>query len=444
VGLNSAWYQSNPALYYLRNSLRGLGMRVRIREFALSEQPMDILATLIGLKPDVICFSAYVWNRGLIQLLIPELRKLLPKAKIVLGGPEADSPSLQESPDFVLRGPGEGIFRLLAESGFSLPRGIHEAPAPHLQDLPFPYRASDKPALQNKLIYYETSRGCPFRCVYCLSALDTRNEARFDPALSADRKRLFAELDRLVALEPRTLKFVDRSFNAHPGLARLIWKYALERGQSCEFHFEIYPGLLAEEDIRLLEKAPPGRIRFEIGIQTTNPEVATNCGRASDWPKARNILLALRQRTQVRVHADLLAGLPGENISSIFNSLDELAALFPHEIQLGLLKILPHTPMRDIASQRGYLWMDDPPYQVLASDALSFAEISELHDLARAINLYWNKAEFIGHWEDLLKSGKPASELFIRLRSHHYANSLPLHSISRQARAEIFAKTLLI
>ena len=416
---------------------------MRLLEFALSEPLFDVLSQICREKPDIACFSAYIWNSGELRLLIPELKKLQPELKIVLGGPEATQGGFGlDEADLIVKGPGEGSFRRLAVSGFELPGGVYEAPAPPLRDLPFPYRRTDKTALEGKLVYYESSRGCPFRCAYCLSALDKRQEARFDPAVAADRRRLYTELDRLLELRPRTLKFVDRSFNAHPRLARLIWDYAIRQKEACEFHFEIYPDLLSEEDLSLLEKAPPGRIRFEIGVQTVNSAVSRSCGRKSNWRKAKATLNALRERTRVRVHADLLVGLPGENISSVLRSLDELASTLPAEIQLGMLKILPHTPMLEIASKRGYQWLDHPPWQVLRSDALSFAQVARLQELAKIINLYWNKGEFWEDWARLLASGKKASQLGLHLLKLHQQRGLAPHSVAKQTRAEVFSELL--
>ena len=423
--------------------MRGLPYTVRLREFTLAEPLFDILTQIVRDQPDIACFSAYVWNSGELRRLLPELKKLLPELKIVLGGPDATHGDfgLSES-DFVVKGPGEGVFRMLAESGLDLPGGVYEAPAPPLRELPFPYRNTDKAALQGKLVYYESSRGCPFRCAYCLSALDKRNEARFDPALATDRRKLYSELDHLLELKPRTLKFVDRSFNAHPQLAQLIWDYAIRQTEACEFHFEIYPDLLTEEDLQLLENAPPGRIRFEVGVQTVNSAVARSCGRNSNWQKAKAALNALRERTALCVHADLLVGLPGENYASVLRSLDELASTFPAEIQLGMLKILPDTPMLQIAGQRGYQWLDHPPWQVLKSDALSFDEVSRLQELAKIINLYWNKGEFSTNWQELLSTGHKASRICLRLLQLHHQKSLTLHSVAKSTRAEVFAALL--
>jgi radical SAM superfamily enzyme YgiQ (UPF0313 family) len=439
TAFNSAWYQSNPALYYLRNSLKGLPYRVRLQEFTLSEPLPDVLTSIYRSQPDILCLSAYIWNRSFIHSLLPELRKILPHAKIILGGPEAvNMDNILADTDYLITGPGEGVLRSLAESGFSLPGGTYTSPAPPLRDIPFLYRHSDGPSLQGKLVYYETSRGCPFRCVYCLSANDTRNEARFDPSSARDKRRMFSELDRLVALEPKTVKFVDRSFNIHPALARLIWKYTIKSNARCEFHFEIYPDLLTENDIRLLEQAPPHRFRFEIGIQTVNPRVSRSCGRISNWIKVKPILTDLRQRTNVLIHADLLAGLPGEKFPSLLHSLDEIASTLPHEIQFGILKILPGTPMLDIARQRGYLWQDEPPYQILRTDALSFEQVCKAQALAKIINLYWNKAEFTTEWEEYIQSGNKASVIFLSLLKYHHKENIPLFGISREQRRQIF------
>jgi hypothetical protein len=282
-------------------------------------------------------------------------------------------------------------------------------------------------------VYYETSRGCPFSCVYCLSAEDGRNEARFDVDDPKQRRKLYRELDALVKLEPKTVKFVDRSFNVHPRLARVVWDYVISRSPDCEFHFEIYPDLLREEDIILLEQAPPGLIRFEIGIQTVNPAVSAACRRRSAWYKAKTRLTQLRGRTNLTLHTDLIAGLPGEGYASILNSVNELASVLPHEIQLGMLK-----PMQAIARERGYVWQSDPPYQALSTDRLSFRQLCRLQDLARLLNLYWNKGEFATQWEELLGSHK-ATDILLALLKHHQLNGLPLHSMAKPKREQVFS-----
>jgi len=440
IAVNSAWYQSNPALYYLRNALEGLPYHFEIYEFIPDEPLFDVLSTIVSSKADILCFSAYIWNQLYLKLLIPEIKKLLPETKIVIGGPSAlgEDYKLNDS-DFIVKGAGEGVFRYLAENNFSLEGGIYEVPAPSLNTLPFLYKEEDRAALEGKLVYYECSRGCPFHCIYCLSARDNRNELRFNPESSEDRTRLYNEMEQLLTLKPRTVKFVDRCFNSNPDLAHLIWDYVIQMQADCEFHFEIFPELLEEEDLTLLAKAPPHRIRLEAGVQTVNPDIAKACGRSSNWEKAKKSLAFLCENTQIQLHTDLLAGLPGESMASVLHSLDELASIFPDEIQLGSLKILPDTPMYDLAKQKHYLWLDTPLWQVLRTDTLSFAELSTLNALGKILNLYWNKKEFNSEWRTLLDSGKKASQLALSLLAYHQENHIPLHSISRQERYNIFA-----
>jgi hypothetical protein len=438
VAVNSAWYQSNPALYYLRQMVADLPCRCLIREFTVNDLPLEVLRGIVEAGPDIVCFSAYIWNRMYLQELIPQVKRLLPGTRIGVGGPEAGDGSFGlDGNDIVIEGPGESAFRELAENGFKARGGTTGRENLPLKDIPFPYVRSDRETLKGKLVYYETSRGCPFSCVYCLSAEDERNEARFDVDTPGQRKKLFRELDALVKLEPKTVKFVDRSFNVHPRLARVVWERVIGLDRACEFHFEIYPGLLNREDLEILERVPRDRIRLEVGIQTVNPAVSAACRRRSDWRKTRSMLELIRQRTNVILHTDLIAGLPGESYGSVLNSVNELASVLPHEIQLGMLKILPGTPMQAIARERGYVWQSDPPYQALSTDRLSFRQLCRLQDLARILNLYWNKGEFTTQWEGLLASHK-ATDILLALLKHHRRYGLPLHSMAKSKREQVF------
>ncbi|MDP3114783.1 MAG: DUF4080 domain-containing protein [Candidatus Cloacimonadaceae bacterium] len=444
IAVNSSWTQSSLALYYLRELIRDLPYSTKMIDFTLKDHQSDALARITKEKPDILCFSAYIWNRDFLEKLIPDLRKLLPESIFVFGGPEM--PALAEKIqsgrfDRFIQGPGEAAFREQAELDFEGRGGFISRPNYPLRDIPFPYRTSDKTLLSGKLLYYESSRGCPFECVYCLSAEDKRLEARFDLRDPLDRKLLYKELDKLVSFEPKTIKFIDRSFNIHPMLAHAIWEYIIKLDCACDFHFEIYPDLLNENDLVLLEKAPPNRIRFEIGIQSTDDEINQVSHRRSNWKKSKAMLQKLLERTQIRVHADLMLGLPSQTKASVFKSIDELAPLFPHEIQLGMLKILPDTPMQAIANQRDYLWQEHPPYQVLKTDLLSFDEILSFESLARVINLYWNKGEFMPQWRNLIPKHK-ASKLFSALLKYHFQHDLPLHSMAKPKREIVFAEML--
>ena len=437
VALNSAWYQSSPALYHLREAIADLGHDTRILSLTVNDLRLDALKAIHAARPEVVCFSAYIWNRMYIQDLLPDLKALLPHARFVAGGPEAAA--LADLADIVIEGPGEAAFRELAIHGFKHPFPL--PPPFHLKDLPFQYRPDDLDDLRGRLLYYECSRGCPYSCAYCLSATDDRNEYRFDPENMEDLYRLSLELDALEALEPRTVKLVDRSFNLRPAFSRALWTLLLSKPRSCEFHFEIYPELLCEEDILLLEGAPQGLIRFEAGVQSTDDSINLASGRRSDWARAKAMLNALRDRTKVVVHTDLLCGLPEQNMDHILASIDELAPCLPEEIQLGMLKVLPDTPMREIAASRGWIWSQNPPYTVLQTDTMSFIELRECEDLARLLNLYWNKGEFRELWKELLADIK-ASAILIRLLDWHIEHGLPLHSIPRGKREEVFRGAL--
>jgi radical SAM superfamily enzyme YgiQ (UPF0313 family) len=434
AALNSSWSQSNLAFYYLREMIRDLDYESILKSYTLKEPLMQVMDDIYLQQAEIICFSAYIWNRVFLQSLHRELGKILPEAIFVIGGPEAGHfKNIKNT--MVIEGAGEAAFRELALKDFSLKDGAQLCANPlPLNKVPFPYREEDKVDLEDHLVYYECYRGCPYHCAYCLSANDNRNEPRFE--LPQDKDLLYQELDTICKLRPRTIKFIDRSFNVQKDLAQAIWHYAIERGEGQEFHFEIYPDLLDEQDLEIMEQAPEGRIRFEIGIQSIDPHVLGNCGRHSAWEKSKAALIALKERTKIRIHADLIAGLPGEDYASVLRGLDELCTTEPAAVQLGSLKILPDTPMQEIAKDRNYLWLDNPPYQVLASDALSFEEMGSLDDFAHLLSLYWNKEEYPELWHELLQK-YPASEILTALKDIHIKNDMPLHSISKKRRAEV-------
>ena len=438
IAHNSSWSQSNLALYYLREIIRDLPFHSEIAVFTTREPILQCAGEIYRRKADVLCLSAYIWNRVMLQALVKVLAQLLPQAVFVIGGPESAAFAGQPR-TFVIQGPGEGAFAALAESGFSALAA--NPPYLPLKDVPFPYREEDLADLEDHLLYYECYRGCPYGCVYCLSANDSRRECRFDLDREHDRERLKRELDALVALKPRTIKFIDRSFNINKRLAHFIWEYAMSDPGPADFHFEIYPDLITDDDLTLLANAPEGKIRFEIGIQTTDAVIAARCGRKSDWAKSREVLKNLKAAGKIRVHADLLAGLPGENYSSVLVSLDELCYSEPAAVQLGMLKILPDTPMLEIAKTLHYRWMEDPPYQVLCSDALSYEELCLLDDFAHLLSLYWNKEEYKAEWHLLLSMHK-ASEILRRLRAIHQELDLPLHSVAKDKRQRVMSLLL--
>ncbi len=436
LAVNSAWTHSNLALLYLRELIPKDRYQTELLEVTIKHQILEVLQLVHKSAPEIVCISVYIWNRLYVQRLVPELSKLLPELKLVLGGPEALHPELQKilrPIDITVKGYGEAAFKACLESGFCESGIIQSEDHLCLDQIPFVYQIDDHQRFKGRLLYYETSRGCPYSCIYCLSATDKRNEIRFDPGLKSDLERLYREIDILVAMEPKTVKFVDRSFNLYPELAHAIWSYVFTLDCKCDFHFEIYPELLQEKDLLLLEKAPENRIRFEIGIQSTNDSVMANVHRRSDWQKTKPVLSELRSRTKIRIHSDLICGLPSETRESIIRSINELASTNPHEIQLGMLKILPDTPMQEIADKLGYKYLSHPPYQVLASDTLDFDDICHFDDLGHIIGLYWNKNEFCNVFE-LWQKVISSYDIFCAILEMHHSRDYPLHSIEQRKR----------
>lgn len=441
VSINSSWSHSSLALYYMRAMLEPELYETVMLDYITKDLAEDVLELIFQQAPDVLCFSVYIWNRIYLQDLLPAVQKVLPECVLVIGGPEivnlGSNLALNDQYYFI-EGPGEAAFRYLAEQNFESEFGWVRSPEQvSLSRIPFPYLPEDKARLEGKLVYYETGRGCPYGCIYCLSANDTRNEKRFELSSPKDLSRLEAELDALFALQPKTLKFVDRSFNTDKALAHRIWKYVIEHDEAPVCHFEIYPDLLTNDDLEILKTAPENRIRFEVGIQSVHPEILQASGRRSDWPKAKAMLLRLKTETRLIVHSDLLIGLPGDTTAGILHSLDELMQTEPAELQLGILKILPDTPMLELAKKLGYEWWACPPYRIISSDALSFEEVNYLDHLAHIINLYYNKGEFYPQWHEILQQTS-ASAAFRQLLDYHFEHELPLHSLQKTKRKAVF------
>ncbi|HBP37611.1 MAG TPA: hypothetical protein DD640_02510 [Clostridiales bacterium] len=425
--LNARYSHTSLALRYLRTFV---GQRwpqapqLLLTEWTINDQPANIARQLFRMDAAVYAFSCYIWNISQIRQICRQLRKIRPDAWIIWGGPEvshdADERLSGDSPvDLILSGEGEMTFlellrRLYPEQETMMVRDAAEARLDSVPGLTwrdpvtgrvrsnpaapllkpdawtFPYTDDDLLASGSRIIYYETSRGCPFRCAYCLSALD--KEVRFRPL-----PQVFAELDRLIAGRLQQVKLVDRTFNCQPERARQIWQYLIDRRETIggtNFHFEVAGDLLDNESVDLLNQAPPGLIQLEIGVQTINPEVLRIVNRPSRLERLQEQVRKLRRAGRVHLHLDLIAGLPGEDLDSFGHSLDFVWELRPQQLQLGFLKILPGSPMKQLASERGFLWQDDPPYEVLQSDRLNFAGLDLLKTIAQVIDTFHNSGLF--------------------------------------------------
>lgn len=383
---------------------------VRICEFTVHEPKEQILAALLAPQPDVIAFSVYIWNRQATLELIDALAVVRPQLRIVVGGPELSWESealLKDHPGIsaLIRGEGEiPFFALLAawgrgESGAGIPNTLFRcdsdliegpcvAPADDLDTLPSPF-ATGKVDLKRGLVYYESSRGCPYSCAFCMSALDPK-------VRSFSLARIEADLKLLLDAEVPQIKFVDRTFNYDGARSRAIWAFILRHNRKSHFHFEIGAHLLDEESLALLATVPTETFQFEIGVQSTLPATLAAISRNADLEKLERNVRRLRSETQIHLHLDLIYGLPAESYDDFLASLDRVAALHPHALQIEPVKLLPGAPLRRDAGQLGIAFDPHPPYSVLATPLLDFNALEKLRGISRLLDLLVNSHKFSG------------------------------------------------
>ncbi len=423
VALNAKYIHSNPALYSLRGFVKKeLQRHVEIAEYTINHSFTEILADIYKRKPQVVGFSCYIWNISMILELVTELKKLLPQMPIWLGGPEVtyDAPRLlKEYPMLtgIMIGEGEETFQELLEyyenpseeedgsrltqiKGLCLPEGF--TPPRELTDMScLPFLYEDLEAFQNKIIYYESSRGCPFRCSYCLSSIDKKVRLR---DLNTVKRELQFFLDHKV----KQVKFVDRTFNCNHEHAVGIWEYLLKHDNAVtNFHFEVSADLLNEEEIQLLNRMRPGLVQLEIGVQSTNLQTLEAIHRHMDVEKLERIVEAVRAGENVHQHLDLIAGLPYEDYESFGRSFDRVYAMKPQQLQLGFLKVLKGSEMHERAQEYGICYLDKPPYEVLYTKWLSFEQVLRLKRIEEMVELYYNSNQFM-HTLQFLEQAFPS------------------------------------
>lgn len=420
VALNAKYIHSNPALYSLRAYAGAeLSEHVEIAEYTINHSFTDVLADIYKKKPDVIGFSCYIWNIQMILELVTELKKLLPEVPVWLGGPEVtyDAPEvLKEYPVLagIMIGEGEATFRELlgyyvrmsenSEQGVLSAEGgaadslrkikglcLHSGFTPmreltDLSSLPFLYEDLDR--FENRIIYYESARGCPFRCSYCLSSLDKTVRLR---DLDTVKRELQYFLDHRV----KQVKFVDRTFNCNHRHATEIWRYILEHDNGItNFHFEIAADILSEEELALLHRMRPGLVQLEIGVQSTNPETLEAIHRNMEVEKLRQIVASINRGKNVHLHLDLIAGLPYEDFESFGRSFDRVYAMRPEQLQLGFLKVLKGSELWKRVAEFGICYADKSPYEVLYTKWLDFSEVLRLKRIEEMVELYYNSNQF--------------------------------------------------
>lgn len=407
--INAKWIHPSLALRLLQANLGDLAGRSRILEFALRQPLKEKLEPILEETPRVLALSVYIWNHKATLALLEALEaswleKGSPRPVIVLGGPEVsylpENAPLVRKADWVVRGEGELVFRALAEEiltgkplesldqyGTVSGKWIIAKPVP-LDAIQRAYHLYTDEDIGRKLIYVEASRGCPFGCEFCLSSLDRR-------VRELPLEQFLADMDRLLARGARAFKFLDRTFNLDCRRAEIILTFFLKRIQAPAYvHFEMVPSRFPDTLRELLKQFPPGTLRLEVGIQTFTPEVARTIGRPSNPEKEQEALRFLREETQAIVHADLIAGLPGETLESFARSFNLLWAVRPTEIQLGILKKLPGTPLARHDGPFTMHYSEDPPYEVLETGSFSRAELDSVKNFARFWELIVNRGHF--------------------------------------------------
>ncbi len=393
--LNARYFHSSLGLRYLYANLGTLQSETALREFIITQRPLDIAEALLAEQPRLIGFGVYVWNVAEITQVVALLKRVRPELIIVLGGPEvshewAEQPVAQLA-DYIIAGPGDLAFPELCRrllTGDLPAEKIIVADPPPLDQVALPYRFYTDEDLAHRLIYVEASRGCPFRCEFCLSALDkTAWPFLLEPFL--------AEMDQLYQRGVRHFKFVDRTFNLNARIGARILDFFLERLDERLFlHFELIPDHLPEALKSRIVQFPPGALQFEIGVQTFNPEVQARISRQQDNARTVENLRWLRQHTPAHLHADLIVGLPGETLASFAAGFNRLVALNPQEIQIGILKRLRGAPIDRHTVEFDCRYNPQPPYNLLCSALLDFATMRRLERLARYWDLIGNSGRF--------------------------------------------------
>ncbi|MBU0673933.1 MAG: radical SAM protein [Proteobacteria bacterium] len=406
IAFNGRYIHSCLALYYLREELhRHLpGFEMELNQFTINDPYYATLQKICRDQPRLLFFSSYIWNSALLERLLTDLPLILPETRLVIGGPQAGVLSrlpLPETCTFVL-GEIEGIEPDFYHDLKHLsPKRIYQCrPA---TDFPSPYHDSDLLSdLAKRHIYYESTRGCPFACSYCLSSI-SRGVRR------KELDQVKAELTRILAHGPRLIKFVDRTFNADPERTLAIWRFLAETGGETLFHFEMAPDLFTEEMFTFLATLPPGHFQFELGIQSTNQETLKAVNRVMDLAKVGENIRRLAALDTIHLHADLILGLPRETETSFRQAINEVFAMAPHHIQMGLLKVLPDTP---IHTTQGLSSCQRPPYEILATDRLTPVTIAQLFWLGETIEAFHNNRYFPTLFHYLREQQEPADLFF--------------------------------
>ena len=453
---NAKYIHSNLAVYDLKAYSSDYDEHVILREYTINQPKDEILKDIYSSGADVVCFSCYIWNISFVRELIRDLVKILPKTAFWAGGPEVSYDAekfLTEMPEMtgVMVGEGEKTFHDLLEfyidgkdsleeiSGIAYRTGdkiIHNGwrELMDLSAIPFVYEHLEK--FENRIIYYESSRGCPFSCSYCLSSIDKKLRFR---DLELVKKELQFFLDHRVP----QVKFVDRTFNCKHEHAMTIWKYILEHDNGVtNFHFEISADLLREEEMELMSQMRPGLIQLEIGVQSTNPETIRAIHRHMDLKKLEHCVNRVHSFRNIHQHLDLIAGLPYEDYDTFHQSFNDVYQMKPDQLQLGFLKVLKGSLMQKEAEVYGIVYKEKEPYEVLSTNWLTYGEVLKLKMVESMVEVYYNSGQFWHTLEYLVPFEKDAFTFYEKLGSFYEKKGYSEISHSRMRRYEILLECL--
>jgi Fe-S oxidoreductase len=456
VAINAKYIHSNLAVYNLKAYANEYTDQIEIAEYTMNQYTEQILMDIYKRKPDILAFSCYIWNIDYVRELVVNIKKVLPEVSIWLGGPEVsyDAPKVLEQyleVDVVLCGEGEETFyELLCHvekrksleniAGIVYREGKHITQNPmrepmNLSEIPFIY--DDLTPFENKIIYYESSRGCPFSCSYCLSSIDKRLRFR-------DLELVKQELQYFLNANVSQVKFIDRTFNCKREHAYEIWSYLQEHDNGItNFHFEVAADLFSEKEIELFKTMRAGLIQLEIGVQSTNEETITEIKRVMAFAKVADMVAKIQRTGNVHQHLDLIAGLPFENYERFMQSFNQVYALRPEQLQLGFLKVLKGSYMEEQKGKYELIYTSKSPYEVLCTKWLSYAEILTLKGVEEMVEVYYNSGQFEHTIPYLEKCFDTPFALYESLSRYYEERGLHLLQHNRVARYEIlfaFAK----
>ena len=453
---NAKYIHSNLAVYDLKAYSSDYDKEVLLREYTINQPKDEILKDIYGSGADVVCFSCYIWNISFVRELIRDLAKILPETAFWAGGPEVSYDAekfLTEMPEMtgVLVGEGEKTFHDLLEyyidgkGSLGEIRGIAYRDGEeirhngwrelmNLSEIPFVYEHLEE--FENRIIYYESSRGCPFSCSYCLSSIDKKLRFR---DLELVKKELQFFLDHKVP----QVKFVDRTFNCKHEHAMAIWKYILEHDNGVtNFHFEVSADLLRDEEMDLMAKMRPGLIQLEIGVQSTNPETIRAIHRHMDLDKLKRCVDRVHSFRNIHQHLDLIAGLPYEDYDTFHRSFNDVYQMKPDQLQLGFLKVLKGSLMKEEAEKYGIVHKEKEPYEVLSTKWLPYGDVLKLKAVESMVEVYYNSGQFQHTLEYLVPLAKDAFTFYESLGAFYEKKGYSEISHSRMRRYEILLEYL--